>query len=197
MALYSVAITKNAPWQSRRESFANVYTYDVSSLVLLEQGWRDLIDAIVEAERPVHSTEVQFESARVWGPVDQGPALSETVLITDLTGTGNISAEPAMYHECAYMVSWRCERSPVTGRPIYLRKWIHSCAQLSGAQLETSGAVPISSGSRSALETYAAAVESITIGPDTVHLAAPSGRRPIEPGRAYDYLEHHQFHVGT
>jgi len=146
-------------------------------------------------EAPLHSVDVSFLRYSVW--LDTGaPSTSEMLVQGQLSGTGQGSANTNMDRERAVLVRWRAG-SDIRGRPVYLRKFWHSCGTFGGvgftaANLQQTAA--LDSTQRAAIEQAALAVQTVSDGADSKVLTGPPPAR-IRTGGAesHKYLEHHQL----
>lgn len=194
MAEVGIAVTKSVTWRGERERFANVYHYTNNEMVDTEQGWIDLGQAVVAAERPVHGSNVAFEELRVWS-AGGTPSENETIAIIDLSGTGSSIANEAMNREACFLVEWRTSRPSITGRPVTLKKFLHSCSLLGGSGAGVlAGTEPLPAATVAPLMTYANAVRSISLGAGENRLIAPSSSDRVagEPF-VFPFVEHHEF----
>lgn len=193
MAIVAFSITKRFAFQAiGDERFSNIYHYDIDP-VTGEEAER-FINFLQDAETPVHSTEVTFVEGRAW-TVGGTPQENETLAIVDLTGTGSAEDDPAMYRECTWNVSWKTARENILDRPVYLRKYLHSCSQMTATPDEgvSGGYLPQLADTNDALRTYAEQVAPLNVGGVEYPLTAPSGRRPTEPAEIDGYLDHHEL----
>lgn len=194
MAPYGFAITKKVTWRGIAEEFSNVYHYDAPAGVL-DSALESVADGIVTEEKKVHTSAVTFVRARVWGPTDQGPGPSETRVIKDLSGAGNMLAGgDYIYMEAAVVVQWYIGRSSLTGRKRFLRKFIHSMA-LPSSTTGRLGDVAIGSANKTVYTTYGNAVKTLTVGAVGFDLCTPDGDHlPLGTSpQILDYLHVRQF----
>lgn len=164
---------------------------------------RDLLEALIAREKPVHAPDVRFVQARSWGPVSNAeagaapqPRNSKEVIVNrsilDLNEPGTGSASGFWYRELAYMVNWPLGRYGRFNRPQFLRKYLHTqstLVSLTDVQAEGAAVLP----AIPALQTYADAVTTVSTPTVNYLICTPEGRQPIGPGTRYPYLEHHQL----
>lgn len=198
MARIGVAIVKSTSFRGAQQEFSNVYHYEVP--VDLAGGYQGIVDDIVTAEKNIHSIQVNFLTARVWS-AGGSPAENETLLISDLSGTGVQAVQNTVDRERCILMQWPCERDSVTGRKVYLRKWYHICGQSSTDTDFTSDELgQLSSLRQTVRDAYVAAIETLrNVGPtidDNWYLVSPSGRAALDQLMCHPYLEHHQLGEG-
>lgn len=142
MAVFAVHIKKRTQYAGGPQEFGNTYHYrtDLGQTFLDE----DVIAEVVAAERQITSQDVTFVQGTSWGPTD-GPDFDNVMRgSVELSGTGNSPSPPGMYREACILAVWPMERSPVTNRKRWLRKFIRMASI--GASIspeEASGAVAI------------------------------------------------------
>lgn len=172
MAPYAFAITKKVTWRGAVELFSNVYRYDGSPG---GDDVNDILDTLKAAEVLVHSPDVTFVQGRAWGPTNQGPAASETLLIKDFSGTGQlVPSGGKVYKELAVVVNFYLGRSPTTGRKRILRKYIHSCARPSSGAT-AGGDDLLTTADKQPFLDFANDVKNIQTGTEEWNLCAPDG----------------------
>ena len=192
MAVFAVTITKSTPWRGTSQEFSNQYHYRTDPGQTFDD--QAVIDALVAAEKPVHSSFATFVKARTWGPTDQGQAASVTREIVDLSGSGTATATSGWYRELAMLVVWPMGRYGSKNRPQYLRKWLHTMSNLGASSSAwAQGSDPITT-PPAAIMTYIGAVETISQGVNgVVQLTNAQDRGSRGAGYLYPYLEHHQL----
>lgn len=192
----TLSITKAVFFQGKLDEFSNVYEF--TGVTDSADAFKALSEAVVGAERGIHSSDVQFKRVRIWG--DEGLGVTTMQYSADLLGVGSIAASSTFYRECALMVRWPLEHRIVpTSFPSpgfkrasrYLRKYLHLAAPHSystaGDGNGTDGnAVPL-------LKDYADRVVAPVAG---VKLCAPNGDLPTAGPTWSRYLEHRQFPRG-
>jgi hypothetical protein len=100
----------------------------------------------------------------------------------------------SMDRERAFLMQWPAGKDS-RGKPVFLRKWFHSCGGANGYDptsgvLQQTSAIPESG--RDAVSNKANGLR--IIGPlDEWLLVAQSGREHTGPGRIHKFLEHHQL----
>lgn len=190
MAVFAVSITKSCQWRGQTQEFSNVYHFKTDTLETFLDG--NVIDYLVTAEKPLHSSLVTFLRGRTWGPTDQGPAASVTRLVKDVSGVGAAAASTSVYKECALLLQFPLGRYGVRNHPQKLRKWIHTVGNPEAYPLDGSGKMAAPS---AAMTTYRDRIRTLdpTAFPGQYELCSPTGHVPIDVGVWYPYLEHRQF----
>jgi hypothetical protein len=190
---FAFYIEKSTPWRGETQHFGNLYHYglttDEPSTTMLE----DMINTLKAAEVPVHSTDVKFEVARSWGPVNPDGKGGSMRVVKPLTGTGSASPTTDFYKELAFLVTFPLGRYGSRNRPQFLRKWIHACSYHGLALAERSGNTKFST-IPTPLTTYGNAVKAIPMGTGgaPTSLASPKDHL-ADQVVIYPYLEHRQF----
>lgn len=197
MAPYGFSVTKKMTWRGTEE-FSNVYHYDCGAGVS-DSTLEAFLDAIVAAEKTVHTSQVTFVSGRVWGPTGQGAQVSETRVVKDYTGTGTLiaAASAVMYREATVLVEWYIGRAPGTGRKRILKKFLHACG-LPSSSSGIWGDVTIGQNNKDPFITWGNTIKTLNAGvsgadlctEDGTHL--PTGTNPT----VNDYLRIRQFKQG-
>lgn len=192
--MFGISIVKRVRWRGSDEEFSNQYFYDIDWQEQGEAFLEGLVDQLVAAETPVYSNTIDFVQGRVWS-AGGTPAENVTLGIFDLASEGSAVHESTMDREACYLVRFRTTRPSITGRPVTLRKWLHSCSLLGGGDAQLSGISPISAATKAALTTYGEAVRELE-GSDgaTYPLVAPSGSGRVAGAvDVFDFVEHHEF----
>lgn len=193
MPLVAASITKSMPFQGVGERFSNVYHYDAPTADAAVAA--EIINSLVAAERRIHAAIVTFEEARVWS-AGGTPAQNETLLVEDLTGPGEEVTDGPMYRECCWIVTWKTERPSATGKPVHLRKFLHTASQYEATPIQdiTNGQQKIGVNGLGVLQTYEGKVRQLfTPNHGTMQLTAPSGRVAANAGIVLPYLQHHEY----
>lgn len=184
MALYAVAITKRVRWAGKLEEFDNIYYYEGPLFQLGDANLERLVNFVADAERPVHSGEVEFISGRIWSA---GGSVVENVTLGlyDLDGFGT-AAGTLMFGEAAVMVEWECSRPNVLGRKVYLRKFIKGQALANSQPAQVAlGRDLLPASALPPYKTYADAVAEPDLNSGVAFaLCSPSGRFPRARGNA-------------
>ncbi len=171
-----MAVVKETRYHGIQEEFDNVYYYDGPTFQAGDANYKALADALVAAEREVHTSEVKFKNVRVWSA---GGTIVENVTlgIYDYNLTGLQLGALKIHAEAAVMVEWECGRSNVLGRKVYLRKYIRSQALTGGTDDMARGKDLLSTGVLSPYKEYADKVDQVGIpfGP-IFDLVSPTGR---------------------
>lgn len=193
MAIYGVAITKKVTFRLAPQEFSNVYHYSTSG-VLGGADAESLIDQLKTIETSLHAADVTFVRGRVW---TSGGSPASNVMVKEkaLSGTGNQINDSSMDRERAVLAQWPAGVNN-RGRPVYLRKWYHSCGAVAGVTWGSSihaNTGPISDPNRATIAAQVDNVEDITAGAHNLTLVAKSGRTRTGPLAIYKWLEHHQL----
>jgi hypothetical protein len=169
---------------------SNVYHFHADPLQAFLDN--DAINEVVAAERAIHSTAVEFISARTWGPTDQGPVASVTREIVDLDGVGSLTAG-IVYKELAWLFVWPLGRYGTKNRPQYLRKWIRpqTTSFMSGGEFSGSDEIAVAT-RQQLVDLYAGVVTEVGTT-EAYDLCTESDRLPIGPPTMFPYLEHRQL----
>ncbi len=192
MARVSCSITKDFAYRGTREQFSNVYTYEVPNAGLPEAS--NLIGALQSIEKKYHSAGVNFVSGRVWttgGTKEQ----NETILISDLSGAGELSEEPRMHAQAVYECQWRTDRPSATGKPVYCRKYLRLFS--TGGAIFTdgmfAGSTPLPTAILSRLQDYMDSLNPLVVSGGSYAMVAPSGRVVNQRGVGPKYLSLHEL----
>lgn len=197
MALRLISVEKETPFQGRTERWSNVYCYDTPATTSAELA--ALADAVVAAETPVHTTDVQFKRVRIYtrqglnGSGDPG----NMYLVRDYTsfGTLPIVGTLPLYNELALLVKFPLPRKTLgggaLGRQRSLKKWIHTCSSSGMGTGNVEGSSPFTT--ISYITTYASAIQVPVTGSQ---LVSPDGTPPSGAGTLHPWLEHRQFPRG-
>jgi uncharacterized protein with PIN domain len=155
----------------------------------------EAIDAIVTFERPVHGASVNFKTGRLWttgGTKEQ----NETLLIKDLTGTGSLSVSTDFYRELCIVVQSYTGRHSVTGKRIFLRKFIHSLGIPVSGLNQAIGNAALTAPMKAPFLTYGDQIQEVVPSAGKLMtLEAPSGGNltPSAPVSVLDYPHIRQF----
>lgn len=191
MGRIGVSIEKEISFRGANQPTANVYYYRVAGNPPYQL--EPVVDEIVTIEKNLHSTAVVFKYARVWS-ADGGPAQNTMLFEKPLTGTGVGSVIGEMDRERAVLFQWPAGKS-VTGKPVKLRKWFHSCgncATVTFSAGELQNTTALSDAKRNTIATEANKLR--LIGPvDEWMLVSSKGREHTGPGECHKWLEHHQL----
>lgn len=192
MARYGISIVKRVSFRNALQEFANVYHYngpavDDTALDLLLQQIRDF-------ETVFFSTDVTFVRGLLW-TTGGGPATNEMRVQKAFGGTGNQATLASMDVERAVLVQWPAGKN-IRGRPVYLRKWFHSCGVCSSVSFGAGvlkQTTAISDPDRNLIALTAANFVTVNMPSGQYQLCANSGRQTSGPGVTYKWLEHHQL----
>jgi hypothetical protein len=203
VARFGVQIEKSTSFRGAAQPFSNTYYYEAATANSPANnasviGYANaLLDAIIPIERGAHSPNVTFVAARCWSQIGT-PAQNEMIVQRSLSGAGTGGgASTAMDKERAFLVRFRAGVDS-KGRPVYLRKWFHlDVGVLGGAGITNAQLVQteqLTTAQRSALETIANNLKTVTPASGPVANLVAKGGRPIDGGTtAHPYLEHHQL----
>lgn len=186
-----LSVTKKVLFRGVQQEFNNVYHYTLTGAST--GPWQSLLEEVKAGEVRWHSTDVSFVRGAVWssgGSIAQNQMLFQEAL----TGTGNQSLATAMDRERAVLIQWPAGIDS-RGKPVYLRKWFHSCGAAVGhswTNAELQNTTAIDSTTRG---TLAAAADSdfTLIGTAGWQLCAESGRVEAASPSCHAWLEHHQL----
>lgn len=196
MAKFGVSIEKTKSFRGVQQVFANVYYYDSGIGAPSDGNLETLLDAMVAQEKAMHATTVTFVRGRVWS-AGGSPAANQMRVDKPLSGTGTLTAMANYDPERATLVRWRAG-SDSKGRPVYLRKWYHTCASNFGgaschAQAQLEQSAQVSQSCRDSQETAADFFRTITAGGIVFTMEAKSGRQISGSTESHPWLEHHQL----
>lgn len=191
MAIFKVAIEKEATFQGKVERWSNVYTLTREGSAT-DTELEAMADDLVSQERAVHSNQVSYKKARVW---DVGSPPNYMRVSKDLNVTGGMTTSSPIYRECAVMISAPLPRRFGVFRSLRrdLRKYLHTChshgQDAAGATAPTAAA-----GSDAQMTTFMGILLTGTTG--NFEHCAPNGDQPTGPWVQAPYLEHRQFPRG-
>lgn len=191
MAIFGVSITKQVSYRGGMEQFSNVYHYETDPGQTFDDS--QVITDCANNEAELMGTRVQFVEGRSWGPVGN-PITSITRTIQTLTRTGAKANQAGMPPEGCFLVSWPAGRSAVTGRIVYLRKWIRPMTLAGGTATMVEETAQIAAGLIPEIEAYANGVQAQGgIGSAAYPLVAASGRGITGPAIVNPWLESHDL----
>lgn len=190
--IVGISITKSVSFRQIQQEFANVYHY---SLTAASTGpWSDIVAEMVASEKTWHSTDVTFLRAAVWS-AGGTQAQNQMLYQTSLTGTGARSLATAMDRERAYLIRWPAGLDS-RGKPVYLRKYYHSCGAFNGSNIPTNAELQntaqIASATRALIESQVSAMNEVGVA-EAWQLCSESGRLWQAQPQCHPYLEHHQL----
>lgn len=191
--LFGFSITKRVAFRESTQEFSNVYYYKQTGPDPNNAELDARLNELVEIERPMHSTAVSFIRGRVW---EAGGTPAENVMRVqkNLSGTGNQTVISELDRERAVLIQWPAGVD-IRGKPVFLRKWYHSCGNCAGTTFgatQMQQSARISDANRSTIATQANNARLIGLA-DEYLLVAESGREHTSPGVCHPFLEHHQF----
>lgn len=192
MVQIGVAIVKSTNFRGVEQEFSNVYHYRAPGPGPVTNP-DAIINEIVAIERDLHATVVNFKRASLWSSGGT-PAQNQMIHQMTLTGTGATAQNGAMDRERAVLMQWPAGLS-VTGKPVFLRKWYHSCGTFAGQAMITNHLANTQAFTEAERTAMSARPNDLRIiGPvDEWLLVAESGREHTGPGRVHKWLEHHQL----
>lgn len=193
---FAVSITKRTPFQGMSEEFSNVYQY--GGPTPSEEDASLIIDYLADAEKSIFGNSVVYLTGFLY-EIGGTPAENLPILRKDLAGTGLRADVPAIYREAAVMVYMRSTRPSALGRPVYFRKWLHTCAFDTTGQANAviGGSQELSTAYRTEIEAWMEDVASPTVNGVEYVMASANGGIAQTPATCFRYLEHRQFPEGT
>lgn len=191
MGQIGLSVTMDCTFRLKRQEFSNVFHYKFAGPAI--DNAEPYLDEVVTILKNLHSTDVSFKWGRVWTS-DGTPGENRMLFQKALSGTGVCPTNTNMDRERAFLIQWPAGLS-ITGKPVYLRKWIHSCGAThlynpSAGVLQNTA--EIMSGDRANIATEANKLRLIG-AVDELLLCAASGREHTGPGTVHRFLEHHQL----
>src|SRR5829696_1239648 len=199
MSRIGVSITKQTAFRDAIQEFGNTYYYENVGLLPDAALCESIVDYIVAAERPMHAAVVTFVRARVWS-AGGGPADNEMLFEKPLTGPGTSTAQLNIDRERAILVQWPAGKDS-RGRPVFLRKWYHSCGTFGGVtftQAQIENTTKLSDTQRGQIVGYANDLSRVPVT-SSFGLVSANGRvrdggllGAVDPV-AHPYLEHNQL----
>lgn len=188
MAVFAVYIKKETEYQGGLREFGNTYHYRTNSGQVFND--ENVINSVADAERAVTSDKVTFVQGTTWGPVD-GPQFNSVMRgSVELSGTGNSPSPAGMYKEACILAVWPMERSALTNRRRWLRKFLRMATiGVSISAEEASGSAKIQ---ESDLDIFVSAyVDPVTVvgglAGDGYELCNEDGQIPNAPGLVRPY----------
>lgn len=193
-----VSVEKEISFQGRTERWSNVYCFDMGDVSL--SAHEAIQDAVLNAEKPLHRTDVSFKRTRVFttkglnGIGDSGDMYS--VMERNTPGTATLGTQ-IPYIECAVLVKWPLTRKTKLGgglgRQRSLKKWIRGLGTHGMTSSQIGGQVALTAAMKQPFQDYSAAI----LGIANSDLCSPDdGANPSDAVRIQDYLEHRQFPRG-
>lgn len=192
MAQIAISITKRVPFRAATQEFSNVYHYTVP-VMPNETEALARIDELTALEKTWHSTQVTFLKGRCWSSGGT-PAANTMIGQKTLSGAGALTDNVNQDWERAFLFMWPAGFDS-RGHPVFLRKWYHSGAAITGSTVNSSilkNQTGFSSTERTSIASTINAVRQIG-GADEYMLCAESGRLSTGAALAHTYLEHHQL----
>jgi hypothetical protein len=193
MAIFAIAIQKNTSFRGVQQLFNNVYHFSGTLPDATQAG--NIAAFLKTHEQQFHSTDVGFNFYRCWSA---GGSAGSNQMIGQgaLTGVGTQTTDGNMDRERAVLIRY-ANGVDSRGRPVYLRKWYHSCGSCVGVSMNAAGVLAntaqISSANRTTIQNAADDILSPTISGQSYNLCSPSGTAGGTPVICHPYLEHHQL----
>ena len=197
MTRIGLSITKSVTFRLATQEFSNVYYYTSGAGVPDQTKADAMIDQVKAVEVPFHSTLVTFVRGRLWTETGS-PAGNEMISQKNLSGTGSTTADNSVDKERAFLAYIRAGNDS-RGKPVYLRKWYHSCGTGPGAVAPSSTMLgqttALTSTQRNAVGTAVSGISPIGTGGEVWTICAKSGRQPTGGAAwtGHQWLEHHQL----
>lgn len=197
MARIGISITKSVSFRGSVQEFSNVYYYESSSSLPSAADADTMIDQLKAIEVPFHSTLVTFVRGRLWS---QGGSAGTNEMISqkNLSGTGSSTADSTLDKERAFL-AYRRAGVDSRGKPVYLRKWYHSCGAGPGGVAVSTGmsaqTTAMTSTQRNSVGTAVSGISPIGTGGASWTICSKAGRPPDSgsPWIGHTWLEHHQL----
>lgn len=192
MPVVGVSITKEFSWLGGKERFSNVYHYNPQEATAERAA--EIVDALLAAEIPVHSTGVDFVESRVWtagGTKEE----NDTIFMRDEADSGQATDDQRFFFIATYDISWKTGRENVLDRPVYLRKYLRSFSGLGGVPSDSAlaGRTQLPQGTIDTLQQYADAVGTLVTPSQDLTLTAPSGRSAVYQGVVEETIRYHEL----
>jgi hypothetical protein len=197
MVRIGVSITKSTTFRNSTQEFSNVYYFE-GNLGLPTAAEADtLLDQLKGIEVGFHSSSVSFVRGRLWSA---GGTKAENEMISQkqFTGTGSTTTNGSMDKERAFLIQARAG-SDSRGKPVYLRKWYHSCGNGPGGQVVQTNQLQQTGGfsttEQNAIGTAVGNISPIGTGGKSYVICSKQGRG-LSGGvgwKGHPFLEHHQF----
>jgi hypothetical protein len=186
-----VSITMSSPFRDSTQEWTNVFHYKDGTALLAPS--EAMIDEIVGVLKALHSSLVTFVRAKVWSSGGT-QAQNQMLFQKQLSGNGVAGSDSGMDKERAYLIRWPAGFDS-RGKPVYLRKWFHTCGAFGATVAATSGVLAnvtgMTAAQRTAIANAADVLKRVT-SPLWI-LCAESGREAQNVAQAHKYLEHHQL----
>jgi hypothetical protein len=196
VARFGVNILKRFSYRLGIQHFSNTYYYDDPLGTPAISTLEALVDDIVAKEKTRHSSQVTFVRGRLWSQIGT-PSQNNMLVDKNLTGTGAAAEVSGMDKERAFLVRFRAGVDS-KGRPVYLRKYWHLCAQIGGGSVGNSQlqqTAELDSLTRAGVESFGESIKQIAVGTPThtFSLVSKNGRQIDGATNAHRFLEHHQL----
>lgn len=186
-----LSVVKKVLFRGVQQEFSNVYHYNLAGA---QTGpFEAMLDEVKATEVTFHSSDVTFVRGAVWSS-GGSPAQNQMLFQKDFTGTGNQSLNTSQDRERAVLVQWPAGLDS-RGKPVYLRKWYHSCGGFAGqafAATHLQNTVQLQQVTRDAIAAAADAMTNIGVA-EAWELVAESGRVITGDVFCHPWLEHHQL----
>jgi hypothetical protein len=195
MARFGFSIRKGVQYRSVLQHFQNVYYYQSAVWTPTDANLSTIIDEIVTTEKKLHSSDVSFLLGQCWSaggtPADNVMRVQKT-----LTGVGSGATNATFDRERAILIRWPAGVD-TRGRPVYLRKWYHSCGTVVGdtnvgvsAVQQNTIEIPVAG--RNVIAALAEELREVN-PVETAGLCSKNGRANQGGAQCHRFLEHHQL----
>jgi hypothetical protein len=186
-----LSVVKTVLFRGIQQEFSNVYHYE---LLGAQTGpWEALLDEVKASEVAFHSSDVTFKRGSVWS-AGGTPEANTMLFQKTLTGTGNQAANTLLDRERAVLIRWPAGFDS-RGKPVYLRKWYHSCGSFQGIAFSSGhmqNTLAITTADRATMANAVAAMDEVGVT-EAWQICSSTGRRKTAPPECHKYLEHHQL----
>lgn len=193
MAIFGLSITKTVLFRGVQQPFSNVYHYqgtlpDAAQALAIAQ----FVTAI---EKPLHASDVTWTGYKLWS-AGGSPTANQMINQGVLSGNGTQTTIGSLDRERAILIRFK-NGTDVRGRPVFLRKWFHTCGNCAGVTLSTAGIMQntavIPSADRTTIQNAADDLLTIVVNAVTYNLCSKRGINATAPVECHNYLEHHQL----
>lgn len=197
MPRYGFSVEKSTLFRGVQQPFANVYYYDAPAVAVTAiSDLETALNQIVDKEKEFHATTVNFKRGRVWNTASGSQQGNQMRVDKALSGTGARANVDFMDRERAVLL-----RIPagfnVRGKPVYLRKWYHTCAHPEGTAIGNAvhgntDTIPVAG--RTYYEGKLNDIQELELLTQAqFFMCAQSGRQTTGEPQCHQYLEHHQL----
>jgi hypothetical protein len=200
---FGFSVEKQTLFRGVQQPFANIYYYDVPGLGPEDtSGIESILDHLVTNEKAIHGSNVTFIRGRAWNTGSGSPGGNQMRVDKNLSGVGSGNPAANMDKERAILIRVPAGTNS-RGKPVYLRKWYHTCAQpgvsaFTAGQLENTA--QLAANQRDSFANFFNQLldfsDVATAGADTfgvASLVSQTGRQTTGTSECHPYLEHHQL----